>query len=255
MRRLLPDPDPGEHPVGEAYAGLVLPAPAAGRATHVALGMVSSVDGAASIDGTSGALGGEADGVAFRALRAACDAIVVGAGTVRAEDYGPPTGDEARRRRRAAAGLAPVPRLVVVSGSLSLDPSARILSDPDHPPLLVGTTAARHRDPDRVAALEQRAEVVLLDADRVDPAALLEVCAERGLVRLMVEGGPGLNAQLLAAGVVDELFLTLAPRLAGASEHRIVDGSLPDAPVELTLTSLLEHEGELLLRYGVARPR
>jgi riboflavin-specific deaminase-like protein len=255
VRRLLPEPDTAERPVAEAYADIVLPAPAAGRRAHVAIGMVASVDGAASVQGRSGALGGEADGVAFRALRAACDAIVVGAGTVRAEDYGPPTGDAARRSRRTAAGLAPVPRLVVVSGSLSIPTDARVLSDPDNPPLVVGATAAQAADPGRVAALADVAEVVLLEGDRVEPAALVALLADRGLARLLVEGGPSLNAQLLAAGVVDEVFLTLAPVLAGETAHRIVQGALPDPPLALALTSVLHHEGELLLRYAVRPAR
>jgi riboflavin-specific deaminase-like protein len=250
MRRLVPEPL--ELPLEAAYAGLVLPEPAPGvdRAT-VALGMVASVDGAVAVDGSSGALGAAADQQAFRRLRDACDAILVGAGTVRSEDYGPPRAPASRAAARVAAGLAPAPQLLVVTGSAGLDPDARLFvteRDPGVPPPVVITRGSAPRE--RVSALSGRAEVVEFGEEEVDLGEVLRWCLRRGLPRVLCEGGPSLNGALLAADLVDEVFLTLAPSLVGGAAGRIVSG--PELGVrDLDLTELHEHDGELLLRYRV----
>lgn len=252
MRRLVPDPL--DLDLDAVYAGLVLPDPAPGAdRASVALGMVSSVDGAVSVDGTSGGLGGEADRRAFLRLRDACDAILVGAGTVRAEDYGPPRAPAARAAAREAAGLAPAPQLLVVTGRAALDPSARLFTserDPGVPPAVIVTSATAPGP--AVASLADVAEVVTCGHDEVDLAAVLRWCRERGLRRVLCEGGPGLNGALLAGGLVDEVFLTVAPALVGGDAGRIVRGpQLP--PVDLELIEVHEHDGELLLRYRATR--
>jgi riboflavin-specific deaminase-like protein len=247
VRRLYPSFE--EFDLDALYAGLTLAAGDGERAS-VALGMVSSVDGAAAIAGTTSALGGPADRVAFRTLRGACDAILVGAGTVRDEDYGPPGGPAARQADRLGRGLAAVPRLVIVTRRLALDPAQRVFGDPDRRPLIVTTMRA----PEAAAAsLAPVADVLRLGDEAVDLPALLARLGALGLSRVLCEGGPSLNAALLASDLVDEVFLTLYPALAGGTAPRILAGSdgMPAHP--LALAAVHEHDGELLLRYQ--RPR
>ena len=210
----------------------------------VMLGMIASADGAVSVDGVSGALGGPADHAVFGALRGLADVIVVGAGTVRAEDYREPTVDDSTEARRLERGQAPAPRLAVVTGSLSLDPDARLFADGHRPRVFTAATApheARSRLGDRV-------ELRVAGRDRVDPAAVVEDLARAGTGIVLVEGGPTLNGQFLAAGLVDELCLTVSPVLVGGSGHRIV--THPDeAPTPMTLDRVIKGDDLLLLRY------
>lgn len=250
MRRLVPDP--ADIALEDTYSGLVLPAPPAGadRST-VAIGMVASVDGAVTVESTSSGLGGDADAHAFRRLRDACDAIVVGAGTARAEDYGPPRASAARAAARRAAGLAAAPQLIVVTNQVGLEATSRLFTaerDPEVPVPLVVTSGAAPAD--RVEALADVAEVVRLGTDEVDLGALLGWCLARGWSRVLCEGGPALNGSLLAAGLVDEVFLTLAPILVGGHAGRIARGPAIAAQ-RLELMELHEHDAELLLRYRV----
>lgn len=255
MRRLVPDV--AEIDLADAYAGLVLAAPPVDQdRASVALGMVTSVDGAVTVDGTSGPLGADADRHAFRRLRDACDAILVGAGTVRAEDYGPPRAPGPRAAARVAAGLAPAPQLLVVTAGAALDPGARLFTaerDAGVPPPVVVTRGGAPEEP--VRELEAVAEVVRFGDDEVDLAAALRWCRARGWSRVLCEGGPALNASLLAVDVVDEVFLTLAPTLVGGDAARMVAGA-PSGRHDLELVELHEHGGELLLRYRCrpARP-
>lgn len=245
MRRLVPDP--GEEDLAELYTALRLPDPPPQR-PYTALGMVSSVDGAAAVDGRTAALGGEADQRAFSALRETCDGVLVGAGTARTEGYGPLRPSAASRRRRADRGLDEVPRLVVVSGSLDLDPHARLFADSAQPPVVVTTEDA---DPQRRARLAPLAELVTAGTGRVDLSAALQRLRSMGMGWLLCEGGPRLAGELVAGGLLDELFLTLAPTLVSGGAPRIVTGHLP-GPRPLELLEVREHTGELLLRYRIA---
>jgi riboflavin biosynthesis pyrimidine reductase len=242
VRRLLPTV--ADEPETDVYEDLVLPT-VAGR-PWVALGMVASVDGAATLGGATARLGGVADHHAFRALRGACDAILVGAGTVRIEGYGPARGTAARGRARRRKGLAPAPRLVVVSGSLDLDPGSRIFGDPDHPPLVVTHEAAPRR---RQAALAPVAELLRCGAEEVDLEQALAELGARGLHRILCEGGPSLNGALARLDVIDEVFLTIDPVLLAGDAPRIARSAEEVTPRRMRLVELREHEGELLLRY------
>jgi riboflavin biosynthesis pyrimidine reductase len=245
VRRLYPDV--AEEDSDSTYAGLWSgPEGPARGGVHLALGMISSVDGGASVEGRTEHLGGPGDRIAFSRLREACDVILVGAETVRAEGYGPPVGDEARRRRRLARGLAAVPRLAIVSGSLGLDPAARVFAEAPSPPLVLTTQAAADEAP---AALQAVAEIVALGSTTVELPRTVDLLAGRGLRRILCEGGPSLAAQLFAADLVDELFVTLHPVALAGVAPRIVQGVEAVPPRRLVLTELREHEGELLLRY------
>jgi riboflavin-specific deaminase-like protein len=243
MRRLHPSVE--ELDLDATYAGLTLGAGDGVRA-GVALGMVSSVDGAAALTGRTAALGGPADRVAFGRLRAACDAILVGAGTVRDEHYGPPGGSRERRADRLARGLPVVPRLVIVTGRLALEPDHRVFGDPSQRPLVVTTSRASE---DAAARLAPVADVVRVGDEAVDLPAVLEQLADLGLARVLCEGGPSLNAALLDADLVDEVFLTLYPALLGGVAPRIVEGDGQTQLHRLALVAVHEHDGELLLRY------
>lgn len=233
----------------ELYAELDFPEPPPHR-PHVYLDMVASVDGAATIEGRTRGLGGEADRVAFSRLREWCDVVLVGAETVRVEDYGPARPSPEARRRRQDRGLAPTPRLAVVTASAALNPGSRLFTEAaeDSRTLVFAVASA---DDDRIAALAEVADVRTIGDDRVDLGAALAHLREEGVRRILCEGGPSLNAELLRRGLVDELFLTVSPQLVGGARHRIVASALDDAPIGVDLLELREHRGELLLRYAV----
>ena len=245
MRRLIPDD--GDELLDELYTDLDIPA--GGSRPHVYLDMIATADGAASVGGRTRSMSGEADRLAFARLRETCDAILVGANTVIVENYGPPTLSDAATARRVTRGLAPVPTIVVVSAELRFDPAARLFSDPDRRPtiLTVEDAPALRRE-----ALAEVADVVTVGTHTVDLPAAMTHLRTMGIARLLCEGGPTLNAQLIAADLVDELFLTIAPVIAGASPLRIVDGEIGSTR-GLTIVEAREHEGELLLRYAFRR--
>lgn len=242
MRRLLPD----QHDLSleGLYEGLTLPA--GDSRPWVVLGMVATLDGAAAVDGATADLGGEADGIAFRRLRGAADAILVGAGTVRDENYGPPSGTAERRSDRQTRGLAERPRLVIVTGSLNLPTDHRVFSDPDQRPLIVTHGQA---SPDAVELLEEVSDVLQVGEGTIDLEAALVELGTRGLRRILCEGGPSLNGALLAADLVDEIFLTVSPIAAGGGTSRIIRSEAPEVAHRFAVASLYEHDGELVVRY------
>ena len=142
-------------------------------------------------------------------LRTPVDAVMIGAGTMRAERYGRVVGDPAKRERRERDGLAADPLMCLVSGRLDLPWDAPLFTE-GHGRVLIFT--ASEADPPETATA---VEVVRHD-DAVDlAAALRHLRAEHGVRALLCEGGPRLHAQLIEAGLVDELFVTHAPKLAG----------------------------------------
>lgn len=212
---------------------------------HVALGMVASVDGRVTVDGRSGPLGGDADRAAFRAVRAAADAILVGAGTVRAERYGPVRLPEALRARRAERGQRPTPRLVVVTASGDLDPDTPLFGDPST------VVAAPSEAP--LDGVEGRVTVWRTGTGRADLRDVLRRLGEEGDDRVVSEGGPGLNRRLHEGDLIDEVVLTVAPVLAGGAPEGII-GEAEAVTRPLELVSALRHGDELLTRYRVRRP-
>lgn len=211
-------------------------------------GMVLSADGSAVHDGSSLPLSTAADKVVFRTLRAVADVVLVGAGTARAEDYGPIPVAEAARAWRSARGRPERPPLALVSRSLDLDPGQRCFTGPVRP--LVVTCAAAPTD--RRAALAEVADVVVAGEEQVDLATALAALADRGLGRVLCEGGPSLLGDLVRAGLLEELCMTLSPLLAGSGPGLLAQ-VLP-TPVPLELLHVLEQNGSLLLRYRVGGP-
>ncbi len=209
--------------------------------------MVASVDGAASAAGLSRGLSSPADKGVFRVLRALADVIVVGAGTARAERYAAVTREETTPADRVARGQTPTPAIAVVTSRVDLDPGSALFTGAPTRSLVLTCAAA---DPGRIAALRAVADVVVAGEDRVDLAGGLDALVERGLTRMLCEGGPGLLAQVTAADRLDELCLTISPLLTGGGAGRILAG--PDLrPVRpLRLAHLLEEDGSLFARYA-----
>lgn len=244
MQRLFPTP--GTAALRELYAGLTLPVRGPRRPWWVAMCMVASADGAAATGGRSGGLGGEADRLALARLRGAGDAVLVGAATVREEGYGPLVGPRERREDRRSRGLAAVPRLVVLTNSGNLDPASAPFTHPEQRPLVL-TSEARAEDVRR--HLDDAADVVAAGATAVDLPAALGHLAGLGLSRIVCEGGPRVNGQLLGQGLVDEAFVTIAPLTVAGDAPRIAQGPGREQLSPLRLESVWHHEGDLLLRY------
>lgn len=220
--RLLPAP-PGTVTASEAYAD-------PGRHPHdgrpwVMIGMIASIDGATAVDGRSGALGRAGDKAVFTVLRDLADIVLVGAGTARAERYGPPT--------------RPGQSVAVVTASGDLDGLDALLASGSA--IVVTTEAA--------AAPTGDVDVVRAGGDRVDVTRALEALAERGGRVVVAEGGPTLNGDLLAAGVVDEICTTIAPVVVGGDSARLAHGAHA-TPRGMRLASLLaDDEGYLYGRW------
>ena len=240
MRRLFPEPGdvPDDVALAEAYR---LPP---GRSLR--MDFIASLDGSIAVAGRSEGLQSPGDQRVFRVLRALADVVLVGHGTASAEGYGPVGPGSALGRLRTAIGRAPELPIAVVSRRASLAPGDRLAV----PGTLLITCAAA--DARRRAALADAGVEVLVcgDAD-VDLPRALDALAGRGLAQVTCEGGPQLLRTALAAGVVDELDLSLSPALVG-DRARLLDAPLADV-VRGELRQLLEEDGVLFARYGLGR--
>jgi riboflavin biosynthesis pyrimidine reductase len=223
---------------------------------YLVLNMVSTADGRATVEGRSGPIGNVADRQLFHGLRTAVDAVMAGAGTIRVERYRRLVREESARQIRRERGLAEEPWACIVSGRLALPDDIPLLADPAARVAILTSSAASL--PDGEGAEIQyirRTRDGLLDL----PAALAELRERLGVRTVLCEGGPHTNSQLLADGLVDELFLSLSPKLAGGDPTgealRIVSGPQLDPPIELELLCAFEHESHLFLRYRVSRPQ
>jgi riboflavin biosynthesis pyrimidine reductase len=240
MRRLLPDPGPTsveqqldvyrpwEHPHEER--------------PFVAMNFAATVDGRATIGGVSGPIGSDADTAMLAGLRSRFDAVMIGAGTMRSERYGRLAADPERQRRRERIGLPAEPLMAIVSGRLDLPWDAPLFTAGGGRVLVF--TASEAEPPQTATPLQ----VVRHEGFVELGAALRHLRRECDVRALLCEGGPGLHAELEGGGMVDDLFLTIAPKLAGGEAPRILEGPLPEvAPLELAW--LLEQDGELFARY------
>jgi riboflavin biosynthesis pyrimidine reductase len=224
-----------------------------GERPYVLLNMLSTVDGRASLEGRSGPISDGADRELFHALRAAVDAVLAGAGTMRVEHYGRLIREEDRRRLRRERGLSPEPIACIATETLALPPDLPLLAEPEAHVVVLTPSEAE------LASSEARVEYVRAARDgQLDLSRALERLREGfGVELLLCEGGPHLNASMLAAGLVDELWLSLSPKLAGGDPTegealRIVAGEELERPLELALLGVLEHDSQLFLRYGVS---
>jgi riboflavin-specific deaminase-like protein len=240
MRRLLPDPGPTtvdeqledyrpwEHPHEER--------------PWLAMNFAATVDGRATIEGVSGPIGSATDTRMLARLRTRFDAVMIGAGTMRAERYGRLVASQELRERRERIGLPHDPLMVIVSGRLDLPWDASLFTGGGGRVLIF--TASEAEPPETATPLR----VVRHEGAVNLVEALRHLRLERGIRALLCEGGPHLHEQLQADGLVDDLFLTVAPKLSGGEAPRIIEGPLPGV-AELELAWLLEEDGELFARY------
>jgi len=241
MRRL--SPDPGPTTVGEQLDGYRPWEEPHEDRPFVATNFAVTVDGRAAIAGRSGPIGSRADTEMLARLRTRFDAVMIGAGTMRVERYGRLIADQAEREARERVGLPHDPLMVLVSGRLDLPWDATLFTAGAGRVLIF--TASEAEPPETATSLR-----VVRHEGRVDLVeALRHLRQERGVRALLSEGGPHLHSELWAQGLVDELFLTTAPKMTGAEAPRILEGKSLPAVAELELAWLLEREGELFARY------
>jgi len=213
---------------------------------------VSSADGAAAVDGLSGGLSSADDKRVFGILRVLTDLVLVGAGTARAEQYKPARRREALTQLRA--GRPPAAPIALVTRTLGLNLSSPLFTEaaPDSRTIVITCASS---DEEMRAETAKVADVIVAGDDTVDLRAALDELAGRGLGRVLCEGGPRLFGDLLAAGLVDELCLSLGPTLAGPGASRIVAGE-PSAARPLTLRQVIaDDEGFLFCRYLAAEKK
>jgi riboflavin biosynthesis pyrimidine reductase len=271
VRKIFPA-DPAAPEIGpdgiDALAELyAYPAPRPAGSPWLRANLIESIDGAASLNGRSGGLSGDADRRVFRVLRSLADVILVGAGTARAEKYRPVREREIFPALRE--GQAATPPIAVVTRKLDLDLDSPLLSGAagGARTILLTTEAA---PADRRAAAAAHADVVVAGRDSVTPAAAVKALSARDHRRVLVEGGPALLRQIADAGLLDDLCLTFSPVLEGGMAGRILAPPSSPAPfmaagpgraqrdgaaarhsptARMSLAHVLEDGGSLLCRY------
>ncbi|MFC4855042.1 pyrimidine reductase family protein [Actinophytocola glycyrrhizae] len=247
MHLLSPGPSVDDRALEDLYAY-----PTELTRPYVQVNFVASADGAATVSGRSRGLSSPADKKVFALGRDLADVVLVGAGTALTEGYRGVKHTELRAARRSRLGLSDVPPIAVVTGRGSVDPTSPLVAHTTVPPIVLTSDAAPVEW--RKAMADAGADVVVAGEDRVDPAGALDALADRDLLRVCCEGGPTLFADLIAADLVDQLCLTVAPLLTGAGAVRVADGLPAKEPLPLTLESVLSDEGFLMLRYRKATP-
>jgi riboflavin-specific deaminase-like protein len=240
LRRLLPSP--AETTVAEQLAGLDLIDLAYADRPYVALNFATTLDGRAAIAGKSGPIGSATDTEVLQRLRTRVDAVMIGAGTMRAERYGRMVPDPHLRAWRERVGLAHDPLAVIVSNRLELPWDAPLFTNGGG--RCVVFTASEEEPPETATPVMCIRHPDGVELDR----ALAWLRRERGIRALLCEGGPTLHGRLREGGLADELFLTIAPKLAGGAGPSILEGALPNV-IDMQLAWLLESQGELFARY------
>ena len=231
----------------ELAAGLRLAELAPPERPYLGLNMVSSLDGKATIEWRTKGLSSELDRRLFHHLRTQADAVMVGAGTLRAERYGRMTKSQELREKRVAEGLAPDPLAVIVSGRLDLPADLPLLNEPEQRVVIATGSEAT------LSGLGAQVEYVRVGDDL--PRLMAYLAEAHGVRSVLCEGGPTLNSYLFAAGLVDELFLSLSPKVAGGARAlTIVTGRELVEPAELELVSVAEDDGDLFTRWRLRRP-
>ena len=237
----------------DVYSDLAFPSGLPNR-PYVVINMVTTVDGkATNLVGKAYTLGSQVDRLVMRRIRSAADAVLNGAETLRRENVNPSVPAELEPIR-VARGLSPQPVAVTVTASCNL-PLDRTFFQAREVPSVVVTT--EHAPAEKVALLAKHARIVRAGEYAVDLPLMLRLLTEElGVRRLVVEGGPTLNAELISLGLADELFWTVAPKiLAGPAERTMVEESplLPEERPTMELVSVHHHESELYLRYRFVR--
>jgi riboflavin-specific deaminase-like protein len=232
----------GETTVAEQLHGLDLKPLALPDRPYLILNFATTLDGRAAISGKSGPIGSETDTEMLQRLRTRVDAVMIGAGTMRAERYGRIVSDPALRAYRERTLLTHDPLAVIVSNRLELPWDAGLFTNGGG--RVVIFTASDQEPPETATPV-----TIVRHPEGVDLGRALEwLLKERGIKSVLCEGGPTLHGRLREGGLADELFLTIAPKIAGGEGPRVLEGALPDIDV-VDLAWLLESEGELFARY------
>jgi riboflavin biosynthesis pyrimidine reductase len=208
--------------------------------------MVQSVDGAGAFDGRTKRITDEADQTLLKYLRGHADAVLVGGATVQAEGYGPVRLDAQTRAKRRGEGYGEVPPLVIVTARALLSPDLKAFTATDPRAIVVTLTSAAAA----AEHLSDVADVIMLDGDEIDPAAIIGTLRDRGLHRILCEGGPFVLSRFIEADLVDDMCLTVSPYLAGSQPTTPQPASAMTNPTSLRLRHVLTHEDFLYLRYS-----
>jgi riboflavin-specific deaminase-like protein len=240
VRRMLPDE--AETTVAEQLAELDLKELGPPERPYLILNFATTLDGRAAISGKSGAIGSDTDTEMLQRLRTRVDAVMIGAGTMRAERYGRMVSDPQFRAYRERTGLAHDPLAVIVSNRLEIPWDAPLFTDGGG--RVVIFTASEQEAPESVTPVTVVRHPEGVDLDQ----ALGWLRTERGIRSVLCEGGPTLHGRLREGGLADELFLTIAPKIAGGEGPRVLEGALADVDL-VELAWLLESESELFARY------
>lgn len=214
---------------------------------YTIVNFISTADGRATIAGRSGPLGDEGDRAMFHGLREQVDAVMVGSGTLRTERYGRILGKSERRERRLARGRDAEPLATIVCRSNELPTEIPLFAEAEAKVIVFS--------PETIDLSAAEAQVELVHVERGEltlTTVMRRLRADHGVQTLLCEGGPTLFAALLHEELVDELFLTVAPKLAGGGRGpTITTGPELTEPLDLELAWLLERDGSLYLRYKV----
>lgn len=239
-------PEPGTISLTELRLALRLPSDAHEDRPYAIVNFIASADGRATLGGRSAPLSDPGDRALFHALREQVDAVIAGTGTLRTERYGRLIPDAEARERRVTNGLAPEPLACVITRSGDVPFDIPLFSAPDQRVVLFTARGPFER--------RENVEVVALDpAELTLTSAVRQLHESYGVRRLLCEGGPTLFGALLQERLADELFLTLAPKLAGGGRGpTIASGPELPVPAALRLGWLLERQGSLFLRYRIS---
>ncbi len=240
VRRLLPDE--AETTVAEQLDTLDLKELAHPDRPYLVLNFATTLDGRAAISGRSGAIGSDTDTETLQRLRTRVDAVMIGAGTMRAERYGRMVENPDFRAYRERTGLSDDPLGVIVSNRMELPWDAGLFTDGGGQVVIF--TASDQEPPETATPVTVVRHPEGVELDR----ALAWLLTERNIRSILCEGGPTLHGRLREGGLADELFLTIAPKIAGGEGPRILEGALPDVD-QVELAWLLESKGELFARY------
>ncbi|AYJ49593.1 pyrimidine reductase family protein [Rhodococcus sp. P1Y] len=237
----------GKGPLADTDLARLYAYPPRPRRPWIRANFVASIDGAVTADGVSAGLGTPSDKVVFSVLRSLADAVLVGAGTVRAENYGGvtfPAETVARRTERGQSETAP---LVIVTASANLDPTSRAFTDTVVPPVVLTTTSAPEDARRSLAATGAR--VVATPGDSVTTASIVESLNTLGLHRILCEGGPGVFGQLLTDDAVDDVCITTSPVFVAGTAGRISHSASSSIRRMTRAHVLADDDGTVLTRW------
>lgn len=211
--------------------------------------MIASLDGGATDDGKAAGLAGSGDRALFSRMRQEADVVLVGASTVRIENYSGAQMSVAQRQERQRRGQAELPPIAIVTHSADFEHDAKIFTRTEVPPLIMTSRDAVDDARGRFGSMAEVIDASSTHTDRVDLAVVLKTFAERQLLRVLSEGGPGMISLLIEHGLLDELCVTIAPILVGGRARRIATGE-GEAHTRMRRSHLLtDDEGYLYTRY------